>query len=57
MRFFWDDEKNRRNRIKHKVSFETAILVFDDPNALSIQDRIVDGEERWDGDSPGCAHN
>ncbi len=47
MRFEWDDEKNRRNLAKHKVSFETAILVFDDPFALSIQDRVVDGEERW----------
>ncbi len=27
--------------------FETALLVFDDPNLLMIQDRVVDGEERW----------
>lgn len=47
MRFVWDDEKNRRNRAKHKVSFEAAVLVFEDPNVLSIQDRIVEGEERW----------
>lgn len=47
MRFEWDEGKNRYNLIKHKVSFETAIAVFDDPFALSIQDRIVDGEERW----------
>ncbi len=36
-----------RQVVKHKVSFETAISVFDDQNALSIPDRIVDGEERW----------
>ena len=47
MRFIWDENKNRRNIAKHKISFETAKLVFDDPFALSLQDRIVDGEERW----------
>jgi uncharacterized DUF497 family protein len=46
MRFVWDEAKNRRNRVKHKVSFETARLVFDDPLALSIQDRLAEGEER-----------
>jgi uncharacterized protein len=46
-RFEWDEEKNRANLAKHKVSFETAKLVFDDPFALSIQDRFVDDEERW----------
>jgi len=48
MRFEWDEDKNRRNVAKHKVSFETASLVFDDPLALSIQDRAVEGEERWE---------
>ena len=47
MRFVRHEEKNRRNRAKHKVSFESAVLVFDDPNALSLQDRFVAGEERW----------
>ena len=47
MRFEWDQEKNRANLAKHKVSFETALSVFYDPFALSIQDRVVDGEERW----------
>src|SRR5437588_3318637 len=47
MRFVWNEEKNRRNQLKHKVSFETAISVFDDPHAMSIQDRFVQGEERW----------
>jgi len=47
MRFVWDAKKDRRNRTKHKVSFKTAALVFDDPSALSIQDRIVEVEERW----------
>ena len=47
MRFEWDEEKNRRNRAKHKISFEAAQFVFDDPYALSIRDRVVNGEERW----------
>jgi uncharacterized protein len=47
MRFEWDEDKNRRNAAKHKVSFETARLVFDDHRALSRLDRIVEGEERW----------
>jgi len=47
MRFEWDEVKNRRNLEKHKISFETAMLVFDDPYARSVQDRVVDGEERW----------
>jgi uncharacterized DUF497 family protein len=29
------------------VSFQTAVLVFADPNALVVQDRIENGEERW----------
>lgn len=47
MRVEWDEAKNRQNQGKHGISFETATLVFDDPHALSDQDREVDGEERW----------
>ena len=47
MRFVWDEAKDRRNRSKHKVSFATARAVFDDPFAMSVQNRIVGGEERW----------
>ncbi|HKW89861.1 MAG TPA: BrnT family toxin [Candidatus Acidoferrales bacterium] len=47
MRFTWDENKSRRNRAKHKISFETAALVFDDPHAISRLERIEDGEERW----------
>ena len=55
MRFEWDDAKNRRNLVKHKVSFETARMVFEDAYALSVQDRFVDDEERWQtlGQVPG----
>ena len=47
MRFEWDENKNRGNRKKHGVGFETAKLVFDDPLHISIQDRFENGEERW----------
>ena len=47
MRFEWDENKNRSNYRKHRVFFETAALVFDDPDFVMMRDRIVDGEERW----------
>ena len=48
MRFEWDGEKNRINRLKHGgIAFETAALVFDDPHAIFREDRIVAGEQRW----------
>ena len=47
MRYEWDKNKNDSNLEKHGLSFETASLVFNDPNALSIPDRIENGEERW----------
>ena len=47
MRFVWDEKKSRLNLAKHKVSFETAALVFEDPHSISRFDRIKDGEERW----------
>ena len=43
----WDEAKNRVNKAKHKVSFELARLVFDDPLHMSHRERVVDGEERW----------
>lgn len=47
MRFEWDSAKDQANQRKHGISFETACLVFDDPNHLSLQDRHVGNEERW----------
>ena len=47
MQFVWDDKKSRRNLAKHKISFETAALAFEDPTVFSRLDRVVDGEERW----------
>jgi uncharacterized DUF497 family protein len=47
MRFEWHEAKNRKNIKKHGISFETAVLVFEDPDQVSFQDRIVNGEARW----------
>ncbi len=47
MEFTWDERKNRVNKRKHRISFETAILVFDDPYHVSRQDRELEGEPRW----------
>jgi uncharacterized DUF497 family protein len=42
-----DKTKNRLNLRKHDVRFETAVLVFDDPYAITQRDRTFDDEERW----------
>ncbi len=47
IRFEWDETKNQANRRKHGISFDTAIRAFADPFALSEQDRIEGGEQRW----------
>ncbi|MGA9566079.1 MAG: BrnT family toxin [Candidatus Korobacteraceae bacterium] len=47
MQFTWDERKNRANQRKHRLSFETAVLVFDDPYHISVQDREVESELRW----------
>jgi uncharacterized DUF497 family protein len=39
MRAVWDEAKNRSNRKKHGISFDTAALVFFDPLHLSRKDR------------------
>jgi hypothetical protein len=44
----WDPAKAEANLCKHKISFETATKVFDDPNFLLIEDRTDEtGEARW----------
>jgi hypothetical protein len=45
--FLWDEAKNAGNQRKHGVSFDAAKLVFDDPLHVTRQDRIENGEQRW----------
>lgn len=43
--FEWDEDKNRINQKKHKVSFEEAKTVFYDERALVIDDPEHSQEE------------
>ena len=45
--FSWDETKNELNQQKHGIRFEIAKLVFNDPLHISRQDRIENGEQRW----------
>ena len=42
----WDPKKNRYNQQKHGLSFETAVLVFNDPLAMTRVDPYPH-EQRW----------
>lgn len=46
MPWTWDPVKAAANRAKHGLSFETAVLVFDDPLHASRPDHHPDGD-RW----------
>ena len=45
LRFEWDENKNRINLAKHKISFEEAQTVFYDEEALVIDDPEHSQEE------------
>jgi uncharacterized DUF497 family protein len=48
MNFVWDESKAGTNWKKHKISFEEAITVFNDPEALKIYDPDhSDDEDRF----------
>ena len=47
MIFEWNENKNRFNKAKHHVSFETALLVFFDPFHRTLYDKTGNGEYRW----------
>jgi uncharacterized DUF497 family protein len=47
MRIEWDEAKNKSNKTKHRIDFETAQLVFDDPFCVTFVERVSGGEERW----------
>lgn len=44
--FEWDETKARRNRRKHKVSFDEAATVFADPFSFTISDPDHSESER-----------
>lgn len=43
-KYEWDENKNRKNKLKHFIGFETAQKTFDDPNAVEFLNKI--DEER-----------
>ena len=46
--FLWDEEKNRRNIVKHGLAFEEVLPVFSSRDALVVEDRRRDyGETRF----------
>jgi len=46
-RFQWDDKNAEEHRLKHRISFEDAQLVFSDPNSITEpDDRYEYGEKR-----------
>lgn len=47
MEITWDENKNKSNKLKHGISFETAEKVFDDPYHLSKIDHRETKEKRW----------
>lgn len=48
MEFEWDDAKNASNFKKHRIRFEQATAVFDDPNWVEwICSEPDDAEERY----------
>jgi uncharacterized DUF497 family protein len=44
--FEWDQLKNELNTAKHGLSFEEAVLMFDGPLLLKVDDRREYGEKR-----------
>ncbi len=47
IRFEWNDANAAKHYKKHGVHFELAARVFADPFALMVQDRVENGEQRW----------
>ena len=36
VKFEWDPQKNRTNRLKHKIDFESAKSLWEDPDRIEI---------------------
>ena len=48
LRFEWDEWKNTENKMKHGISFQTAVMVFSDPKRIEIFDwEHSANEDRW----------
>ena len=47
MEFEWDPAKARENKRVHGIDFAVAVDVFDDENAITIEDLDAEGEQRF----------
>ncbi len=47
LKFEWDNNKNKANKIKHGISFEKAVLIFINPVYLIKDQRTDYGETRY----------
>jgi uncharacterized protein len=47
MEVTWGDDKRRLNLRKHGLDFALAWEVLRDPFAVTVFDRVENGEERW----------
>jgi uncharacterized protein len=56
MIFEWDEAKDIVNQRKHGLSFRDAIAVFADPLRLTRQDRVENGETRWQTIDETCRY-
>ena len=50
-RFEWDSDKNKKNKVKHGLSFEQILPIFDDPFFLEYYDKehSFENEDRFFG--------
>ncbi len=50
-RFEWDSDKNNKNKVKHGLSFEQILPIFDDPFFLEVYDKehSLENEDRFFG--------
>ena len=47
MKFEWDENKSKTNKLKHDIDFEEAKLLWEDDNTLIIPANVVDSETRY----------
>ena len=47
MNYQWDPARADANVKKHRVEFADAVGVFEDPNAITIEDLHAEGEQRF----------
>ncbi|MGK7946079.1 MAG: BrnT family toxin [Microcystaceae cyanobacterium] len=43
--FEWDEQKAQSNQRKHGITFEEALTIFDDPLAITFEDKLHSDQE------------